>query len=125
MALFRDTANIVLGTALIFIAFQLLLAVGTWRWTAWDERERVETQRRRYRPTTNGAVAVQMTIHTAAALLLYAAIVHSDYAVLSVPMIALAILMTGAAVVIGIGIDVVSANQRRDGERVARLIRAR
>jgi hypothetical protein len=33
--------------------------------------------------------------------------------------------MTGAAVVIGIGIDVVSANQRRDGERVARLIRAR
>jgi len=125
MALFRDTADIVLGTILIFVAFQLLLAVGKWRWTAWDERERVETQRRTYRPKTNGAVAVQMTIHTAAALLLYAGIVHSDYAVLSVPLVTLAILMTGAAVVLGIGIDVVAANQLRDGERLARLIRTR
>ena len=48
MAVFPDTANIVLGTIVIFIAFQLLLAVGKWRWTAWDDRERVETQRARH-----------------------------------------------------------------------------
>ena len=43
MAIYPDVGGIVLGTITIFLAFQLLLAVGKWRWSSWDARERVET----------------------------------------------------------------------------------
>ena len=126
MAVFPDTANIVLGTIVIFIAFQLLLAVGKWRWMAWDDRERVATQRAGYVPKPSLAVAIQMTIHILAGVLLYFGIIRSDDTVLGAPLIVLSVLTAGAAVLIGIGIDVVSTTQRRaegHGERVAELIR--
>ena len=76
MALFPNTANIVLGTIVVFFAFQVLLAVGKWRWSAWDERERIETQERGFETGSNWAVGTQMTIHMLAEILLYVGIVR-------------------------------------------------
>ena len=125
MALFPNTANIVLGTIVVFFAFQVLLAVGKWRWSAWDERERIETQERGFETGSNWAVGTQMTIHMLAGILLYVGIVRADYAIFEVPLIVLAIALAGVAVLLGIGIDVVAANRRRnqhEGERVVQYM---
>ncbi len=126
MAVFPDTANIVLGTIVIFVAFQLLLAVGKWRWMSWDDRQRVETQRAGFVAKPSLAVGIQMTIHILAGVLLYFGIIRADGAVFGVQLIVVSVLTAGVAVLIGIGIDVVSTTQRRaegHGERVAELIR--
>jgi hypothetical protein len=113
MATFPKTANVVLGTIVIFISFQLLLAVGKWRWSAWDQRERIETQRRKYRAGSNWAVGLQMSIHMLAAVLLYFGIVAETYQVGGMSLILLAVIAIAAAVLVGVGIDVVTANNRR------------
>jgi hypothetical protein len=128
MAVYEDVGATVLGTLAIFIAFQLLLAVGKWRWTRWDDRQRVETMRRDYRGGESVAVAIQFTIHVGAAILLYASVVWPNELVLGLNLIVWSLVLVAMAVAIGIGIDVTTTERRRAGkpsERVAELIRSK
>ena len=128
MAIYPAVGGTVLGTLTIFIGFQLLLAVGKWRWTSWDARERVETMRREYRGGQSLAVAIQITLHTLAAVALYATVVWPNEVVLGSPLIVWMLVLVGIAILIGIGIDVTTTERRRAGrpsEPVAELIRSK
>lgn len=128
MAFFPNTANLVLGTVVIFVLFQVLLAVGQWRWNAWDARQRVDTRRPGYKGRREMAVAIQITIHVLAAVLLYLGIVWAGISPLGFSNVLVAAMVVGVAVLLGIGIDVATASRRRGanpGERVNELIRSK
>jgi hypothetical protein len=42
----RNIRTVVVGTIAAFVLFQVLSRVGTWRWSEWDEAERVPARRR-------------------------------------------------------------------------------
>jgi hypothetical protein len=42
----RNIRTVVVGTIAAYVLFQILSRVGTWRWSVWDEAERVPARRR-------------------------------------------------------------------------------
>jgi hypothetical protein len=128
MALYDDTGNMVLGSLLILAAFQALYLIGRWRWSAWDSRERIDVRRPEPIEGSRRGAGIQATLATVAGLCLYAGIVAPALTLMGWSGLWVAAAAVALLVLIGIGIDVVDAGNRRGatpGERIVEMIRAR
>jgi hypothetical protein len=98
---FPQVGAMVLGTIGVVVGFGILVRIGTWRWTAWDLRERAAAHAREpvYQPI--GLVASQCVVLLVSLALFFAAVSFA------LPVIAgIGVALTIVAVLVGIAIDV-------------------
>jgi len=97
----RNIREIVVGTIVALVLFQVLGKIGAWRWRVWDENER-RVARRRSAPYKRRWIWVQFLLLGAIAVAVAAAITTGVVAILVGAALAL-----GAFLVAAIGADVV------------------
>jgi uncharacterized membrane protein YidH (DUF202 family) len=103
---FTDVGRTVLGSLAIFAAFQILSRIGAWRWKVWDGRERVAARSGKPYPNLR-RVVIQAAVLFPTLLCLFAAVVtNSDLLTL------VAAIGVGAAVLLGISVDVFDASRQ-------------
>jgi hypothetical protein len=91
-----------LGAVVPFLAFSVVRAIGTWRWEAWDRRERIAARTNAPTPPSRRHVAGQATLLLGALLALLVVILINQ------PMAAWApALLAGLAAIVGVAIDVI------------------
>jgi len=133
MAVFADTGRIVLGIAVVLIAFQILGRIGQWRWTVWDERERTAARTGEPPPSDgqasqttpsatgdappgNGRVVAQIVLLSITLLALFVGVIFNLD-----PVLLAAAGLTALTVLLGVAVDVVDA-QRNERRQLARSI---
>lgn len=110
--IFVDVGRMVLGSATVIVGFGILARIGTWRWSAWDLRERLSGHARTPRYDGVGLVAVQCVILLASLTLFYVAVGWGWQAIAGV-----GVVLAVAAILIGIAIDVNHAPAGAPGKR--------
>jgi hypothetical protein len=110
--IFVDVGRIVLGSLAVIAGFGILAKIGTWRWSAWDLRERLSGHAREPRYEGVGLVAVQCMILLTSLALFYVAVGWA-----SKPVAGVAVVLVLVAILVGIAIDVNHAPAGADGKR--------
>jgi len=107
--IFPAVGAMVLGSIGVLVGFAILVRIGTWRWTAWDLRERSAARARvpEYQPI--GLVAMQCVVLLVSIGLFFVA-VSFDLG----PVAGLGVALTALAVLVGIAIDVNRTTPGRD-----------
>jgi hypothetical protein len=107
--IFPAVGAMVLGSIGVLAGFAILVRIGTWRWTAWDLRERSAARARvpEYQPI--GLVAMQCVVLLVSIGLFFVAVSFD-----LVPVAGLGVALTALAVLVGIAIDVNRTTPGRD-----------
>jgi hypothetical protein len=110
--IFVDVGRMVLGTATVIVGFGILARIGTWRWSAWDLRERLSGHARTPQYEGVGLVAIQCVILLTSLTLFYVAVGWGWPGFAGV-----GVVLAVAAILIGIAIDVNHAPAGAPGKR--------
>ncbi len=105
MAVFEAVGQIVLGIAVVLIAFQVLGRIAEWRWSVWDERERTAARTREPYPGIGRVVAQIGLLSATLAALLVGVIFNLD------PALLIALGLAALTVLLGVAVDVVDAQR--------------
>jgi hypothetical protein len=99
--IFPDVGRMVLGSVAIVVAFAILGRIGSWRWTAWDRRERAASHEPAPTYRSIGLVAVQCVVFLGSLALFFVAVSFDLVAVAG-----LGVALVIVAILLGISIDV-------------------